>query len=124
MPSLNRVQLIGRLGKDPDERHTNKGKKYCTFSVAVGRRWKDKEGELHEETDWFNVEAWGKLAEICVSYLEKGKLVFLEGALRTRRYEQEGVTRYFTTVILRNMQMLDRKKPDPIIEESEEESQE
>ncbi len=124
MPSLNRVQLIGRLGKDPEERHTSKGKKYCTFSIAVDRRWKDKEGELHEETDWFNVEAWGKLAEICVSYLEKGKLVFLEGALSTRRYEKEGVTRYFTTVILRNMQMLDRKKPDPIIEESEEESQE
>ena len=123
MASLNRVQLIGRLGKDPDSRKTPKGTTYTTFSLAVDRKWKDKKGELHQEADWFNVEAWGKLGEICQKYLAKGKLVYLEGRLRTRKYEQEGSTRYFTTVVLSTIQMLERKPKETglEIEESEEE---
>ena len=119
MPSLNRVQLIGRLGKDPESRTTPKGTKVCTFSVAVGRRWKSSEGETKEATDWFNVVAWGRLGEICQQYLSKGRLVFIEGRLQTDRYEHEGETRYFTKVIARQMQMLDRRpeEEEPVTEE-------
>ncbi len=99
MPALNRVQLIGYLGKDPETRFTPTGQKVCTFSVAVSRRWKSGEGEAKEATDWFNVEAWGRLGEICQQYLSKGRLVFIEGRLQTDRYEHEGETRYYTKVI-------------------------
>jgi single-strand DNA-binding protein len=109
MPGLNRVQLIGNLGKDPEVRTTPNGNKVCTFSVAVGRRWKTGEGETKEATDWFNVEAWGRLGEICEQYLSKGRLVFIEGRLQTDRYEQDDEVRYFTKVIASQMQMLDRR---------------
>jgi len=112
MPSLNRVQLIGNLGKDPETRFTPKGSKVCSFSVAVGRRWKSQ-GETKEATDWFNIEAWGKLGEICQQYLSKGRLVFIEGRLRTDRYEHDGETQYFTKVVASQMQMLDRKPEEP-----------
>jgi len=108
MPALNRVQIIGRLGKDPETRFTSTGKKVTHFSVAVGRHWKSAEGEVKEATDWFNVEAWGHLGEICQQYLIKGRLVFIEGRLQTDRYEQGGETRYFTKVIAGQMLMLDR----------------
>jgi len=124
MASLNRVQLIGRLGKDPESRNTPKGTSYTTFSLAVGRKWKNKDGESKEDTDWFNIVAWGKLGEICQKYLAKGKLVYLEGRLRTRKYEHEGTTRYFTTVVLSAVQMLEPKPKDTSIDdlgESEEE---
>lgn len=117
MASLNRVQLIGRLGKDPESRNTPKGTSYTTFSLAVGRKWKNKNGELNEDTDWFNIVAWGKLGEICQKYLTKGKLVYLEGRLRTRKYEHEGTTRYFTTVVLSAVQMLEPKPKETVIEE-------
>lgn len=109
MPALNRVQLIGRLGKDPEIRYTPMGTKICLFNVAVSRRWKDQDGESKEATDWFNVEAWGRLGEICEAYLKKGRLVYIEGRLQTDRYEHEGETRFFTKVIARQVQMLDRK---------------
>lgn len=108
MPNLNRVQIIGRLGRDPEEHVTKNGSKYVTFTMAVDRTWKSRDGERKKETDWFNVEAWGKLGEICLKYLAKGRLVFLEGRLRTSRYEHEGETRYFTKVVANRMQMLDR----------------
>jgi single-strand DNA-binding protein len=120
MPSLNRIQLIGHLGKDPEVRSTPTGKKVTSFSVAVSRRWKNSAGEEKESTDWFNVEAWGRLGEVCKQYLHKGRLVFLEGHLRTDRYDHEGETRYFTKVIASQMQMLDRKAEDlPAIEAEE-----
>ena len=109
MPALNRVQLIGRLGKDPETRFTTTGRKVCKFSLAVNRTWKTGEGEAKEATDWFNVEAWGRLGEVSQQYLTKGKLVFVEGRLQTDRYEHEGETRYFTKVVASQMQMLDRK---------------
>jgi single-strand DNA-binding protein len=120
MPSLNRVQLIGRLGKDPETRFTPTGKKVCQFSLAVDRRWKTGEGEKRQETDWFNIQAWGRLGEICQQYLGKGRLVFIEGRLHTDRYEHEGEPRYFTRVIASSMQILDRKteaEPD-VVEDS------
>ncbi len=109
MPAFNRVQLIGNLGKDPQSRYTPNGRKVCSFSLAVNRRWKSSEGESREATDWFNVEAWGRLGEICQEHLSKGRLVFVEGRLQTDRYEQDGETRYFTKVIANSMQMLDRR---------------
>ncbi len=118
MPGLNRVQLIGNLGKDPEARYTPTGAKICTFSMAVNRRWKGRDGSAKEATDWFNIEAWGKLADICNDYLHTGSLVFIEGRLQTDRYEHEGETRYFTKVIARTMQMLDRKpEEEPAVEE-------
>ena len=109
MPALNRVQLIGRLGKDPDARYTPTGKQVVKFSVAVSNRWK-KEDEVKEYTEWVNIEAWGRLAEICNEYLRKGSLVFIEGRLKTDKYQDDtNVTRYFTKVVVQNLQMLDRK---------------
>jgi single-strand DNA-binding protein len=124
MPSLNRVQLIGRLGKDPETRYTPTGKKVTSFSMAVDRRWRNAEGEQKELTDWFNIEAWGRLGEICQSYLSKGRLVFIEGRLQTDQYEQGGEKRYFTKVVAQQMQMLDRKQEEeeplsPTVDEEE-----
>lgn len=121
MPALNRVMLIGRLGRDPEARYTPNGTRVCTFSLAVDRTWRDRDGELHREADWFQVETWGRLAEICEQYLSKGRLVYVEGRLQTRRYEHEGETRYYTRVVASQMQMLDRRpeEPEPVEEEAE-----
>ncbi len=122
MPALNRVQLIGRLGKDPESRFIPTGKKVTHFSLAVGNRWKSAQGEAKESTDWFNVEAWGRLGEICAEYLHKGSLVFLEGRLKTDKYEDKsGETKYYTKVVALSMQMLDRKTEDEPVEMIEEE---
>jgi single-strand DNA-binding protein len=112
MPALNRVQLIGRLGKDPETRFTPTGKSVTSFSVAVSRRWRSSEGETREETDWFNIDAWGRLGEICQDYLRKGSLVYLEGRLHTDRYEKDGEVRYFTRIVASQMQMLDRREKE------------
>jgi single-strand DNA-binding protein len=109
MPTLNRVQIIGYLGRDPETRYTSTGRKVTHFSVAVSRRWRNAEGELQEATNWFNIEAWGRLGEISQEYLKKGSLVYIEGRLQTDRYEYEGETRVSTKVIARNIQMLDRR---------------
>jgi len=109
MVGLNRVQLIGRLGREPELKNTQNGKKVCSFSVAVNRLKRDKEGEPQQVADWFNVEAWERLAEICGEYLHKGSLVFLEGRLQIDSYEEDGSTRYFTKVVTSQMQMLEPK---------------
>lgn len=121
MPALNRVQLIGRLGKDPETHFTPTGRKVCAFPVAVSRRWKNSEGEAQEATDWFNIEAWGRLGEVCQEYVHKGSLVYLEGRLQTDRYEHEGEVRYYTKVVLQQMQMLDRRheEDEPVLEAEE-----
>ena len=127
MPSLNRLQIIGRLGKDPVEKSTKKGTKFASFTVAVDRQWKGSDGKTHKVTDWFNVEAWGRLGEICLEYLTKGRLIFLEGRLRTDRYEKDGEVKFFTKVIARQMQMLDyqaQDKKEPGITDLEEEAPE
>jgi single-strand DNA-binding protein len=99
MPSLNRVQLIGYLGKDPESRFTTTGKKVCSFSMAVSHRWSTADGENKEATEWFNIEAWGGLGEFAQSYLSKGRLVFVEGRFQTDRYEHEGESRTRTKVV-------------------------
>jgi single stranded DNA-binding protein (ssb) len=121
MPALNRVQLMGRLGKDPEGKFTPTGKKVTHFSVAISNRWKSKEGEAKEYTEWVNVEAWGRLGEVCQEYLKKGSLVFIEGRLKTDRYEDKGETKYFTKVVALAMQMLDRKPSEELVMTVEEE---
>jgi single-strand DNA-binding protein len=108
MPALNRVQLIGYLGRDPESKFTTTGKKVCHFSMGVTQRWKAA-GETKEYTDWFNIEAWGRLGEISQEYLKKGSLVFVEGRLKTDKYDDKGETKYYTKVVALSMQFLDRK---------------
>jgi single-strand DNA-binding protein len=122
MPALNRVQLMGRLGKDPEGKFTPTGKKVTHFSIAISNRWKSKEGEAKEYTEWVNVEAWGRLGEVCQEYLKKGSLVFIEGRLKTDRYEDKGETRYYTKVVALAMQMLDRKPSEEPVMTVEEEA--
>jgi len=116
MPALNRIQLIGRLGRDPEGKFTPTGKQVTHFSLAVTNRWKTRDGETKEYTEWINIEAWGRLGEVCREYLKKGSLVYLEGRLRTDRYEDQGENKYYTKVVALQMQMLDRKPTeDPIM---------
>ena len=124
MPALNRVQLIGRLGRDPEGKFTPTGKRVVQFSVAISNRWKSKEGENKEYTEWVNVEVWGRLGEICQEYLKKGSLVFLEGRLKTDKYEDKGENRYFTKVVALAMQMLDRRPNDEPVLAVEEDASE
>jgi single-strand DNA-binding protein len=121
MPALNRVQLIGRLGKDPESKYTPNGKKVAHFSLAVSQRWKTG-GESKEYTEWVNIEAWGRLGEVCQDYLKKGSLVYLEGRLKTEKYEDKGgETKYYTKVVALSLQFLDKKdKDEPILTLEEE----
>ncbi len=120
MPALNRVQLIGRLGRDPEIRTTPNGKKVATFSMAVSQRRKT-DGNVKEFTEWVNVETWENLAEVCQKYLKKGSLIFLEGRLKTDRYEDKGgETKYYTKVVALSLQFLDKKpaeEPEMAVEE-------
>jgi len=123
MPSLNRVQLIGRLGKDPESRFTPTGKKVAQFSLAVSNRWKSAEGEAKESTEWVNIEAWNRLGEVCQQYLHKGSLVYLEGRMKTDKYDDKsGETKYYTKVVALSMQMLDRKPGEEPVSTVEEEA--
>lgn len=120
MPALNRVQLIGRLGKDPEGKYTPTGKKVTHFSIAVSQRWTTN-GESKEYTEWVNVEAWGRLGEVCQEYLKKGSLIFVEGRLKTDKYEDKGENRYFTKVVALGLQFLDRKPTEePVLTVEEE----
>lgn len=106
MPALNRVQLIGRLGKEPESKYTSTGKLVTDFSVAISQRWKDNDGETRERTEWVHVETWERLAESCQEYLGKGSPVYVEGRLKTHRYEDNGEIKYFTKVVAQNVQFL------------------
>lgn len=109
---LNKVQIIGHLGKDPEMRYTPSGKPVTTFTVAVSRTWNSADGERHNETEWFNVVAWGTLAEICKQYLVKGQQVYVEGRLQTRRWDdKEGVKHTSVEIVANEMMMLgDRRE--------------
>ncbi len=120
MPTLNRVQLIGRLGKDPESHFSPKGKNVTHFSMAVSRRWKSPDGEMKENTEWVNIEAWARLGEVCQQFLHKGSLIYLEGRLKTDKYEDNGETKYFTKVVAQSMQMLDKKAEEEIVSPVEE----
>ena len=108
---LNKVQIIGHLGKEPEMRYTPSGKPVTTFSVAVSRSWNSADGERHSETEWFNVVSWGNLAEICKTYLTKGQQVYIEGRLQTRRWDdKEGVKHTSVEVVANEMMMLGDRK--------------
>src|SRR5215468_2480993 len=106
--SVNKVILIGRLGKDPELKYTASGTPFCRFSIATSDVWNDKtSGERQEKTEWHNVVVWDRLAEICNQYLAKGKQVYIEGALQTREWDdQEGIKRKITEIRARDMVML------------------
>jgi single-strand DNA-binding protein len=106
---LNKVMVIGRLGKDPETRYTANGKPVTNFSVATSERW-TKDGEKQERTEWHNVVAFDKLAEIMAEYLRKGSQVYIEGKLQTRKWQdKEGKDRYSTEIVASQMQMLGGK---------------
>jgi len=112
--SVNRVILVGRLGKDPEIRSIPSGTSVAKFSLATDERFTDKNGDKQERTEWHNIVAWGKLAEICGQYLRKGKLVFIEGSIRTESWDDKetGVKKYRTEIIAKDMQMLEKKGDD------------
>jgi single-strand DNA-binding protein len=107
MSGVNKVILVGRLGKDPEVRNLDNGATVANFTIATSESYKDKTtGEKKEITEWHNIVLWRGLAEISQKYLHKGDMVYIEGKLRTRSWEKEGVTRYTTEVIADNMTML------------------
>lgn len=99
---LNKVMIIGRLGRDPEMRYTPSGRPVTTFSVATSRTWNTSEGERRTETEWFNVVAWGSLAEICNQYLTKSQLVYVEGRLQSRQWEDNEGNRHSAVEIVAN----------------------
>jgi len=108
---INKVILVGRLGKDPEIRSTPGGQSVAKFTIATDERFTDRAGEKQERTEWHNVVAWGKLGEICGQYLKKGKLVYIEGAIRTDSWDdkESGQKKYRTEIVAREMKMLDRR---------------
>lgn len=111
MSGLNKVMLIGRLGKDPEVRHTSGGNPVATFGLATSESWRDKSGEKQDRTEWHNVVVWGKLAEIAQKFLVRGAQVYVEGRLQTRDWtDREGQKRKTTEVIAEKMTMLERKR--------------
>jgi single-strand DNA-binding protein len=108
---INKVILIGRLGKDPEIRSTPSGTSVARFSMATDERFTDRNGEKQERTEWHNIVAWGKLAEICGQYLKKGKLIYIDGSIRTDSWDDKetGVKKYRTEIVANTMKMLDRK---------------
>ena len=112
---INRIFLIGNLGRDPDMSYTPSGKAWTKFTVAVNRVQRNREsGELQKETDWFNIVAWDRLAETCNTYLRKGSKVFIEGRMQSRSYtDKDGIKRTAWDVIVSDMQMLDPKEGAP-----------
>lgn len=110
MASVNKVILIGHLGKDPEIRYTNNGTAVASFSIATTRRYKDSNDETKEETEWHRITTWSRLAEIASEYLHKGSLVYVEGRLTTRKWQdKEGQDRYTTEIVAESMQFLDKK---------------
>ncbi|MCJ7569065.1 MAG: single-stranded DNA-binding protein [Anaerolineales bacterium] len=108
---LNKLMIIGHLGRDPEMRYTPSGRPVTTFSVATSRRWHSADGERHEDTEWFNIVAWGGLAEVCNQHLQKGMQVYVEGRLQTRRWEDAEGNKHFTTeLVAKEMIMLGEKK--------------
>jgi len=103
---VNKVQLIGRLGQNPEFRTTQDGAELARFSLATDRHWTDSAGVKQTRTDWHQVVAWGRLAEISRDFLAKGRLVYVEGRLQTRSWEKDGVTRYTTEIVASDVQFL------------------
>ena len=110
MASVNKVILVGRIGRDPEVRYTQSGQPVASLSVATDESYKDKQGNKVEATEWHNVTAWGKTAEFVGSYLGKGRLVYVEGKLKTEKYtDQRGVEKYTTKIVADRVQGLDKR---------------
>lgn len=107
--TLNSVQLIGRLGADPELKYTQSGMAVATFNVATNRQWPGKDGTMQEETEWHTIVAWDKLAQLCSELLVKGRLIFVQGRLHTRSWESNGHKQYKTEIIASDMLVLDQK---------------
>jgi len=113
MSTLNKAQLIGNLGRDPEVRYTPNGTAVCNLSIATTNAWKDKAGERVEETEWHRVVFYDRLAEVVGEYLKKGRSIYIEGRLRTRKWEdKDGVGHYATEIVASDMQMLGSKPDD------------
>ncbi len=109
--SVNKVIIVGNVGREVELRHTPSGVAVARFSVATNERWKDKDGNRQEHTEWHTVVAWGKLAEFCQQYVSKGRQVYVEGSLRTRTYDDDkGNRRYFTEIRAQTIQLLGRRE--------------
>ncbi len=120
MAGLNKVMIIGNLGADPEMRYTADGNAMTSFRVAASRNWSTPEGERREETEWFSIVAWRKLAEQCSQFLQKGRRVYVEGRLRTRSWDApDGQKRYRTEVVADKVLFLDRPGGAPLPEEEE-----
>ncbi|MFZ0430237.1 MAG: single-stranded DNA-binding protein [Acidobacteriota bacterium] len=121
---VNRVFLIGRLGRDPEIRYTQSRQAVANFSLATTERWADSDGKRQERTEWHRIVVWGKLAEICGQYLKKGRLVFIEGRLQTRDWDdRDGNKRQTTEIVASNMQMLESRNAVESGEESGQQQQ-
>lgn len=107
---VNKVILIGRAGKDPEIRYTQDNTMIVSLSLATDESYKDKSGEKMQKTEWHKIVAFGKLAEIIGNYVQKGKLLYFEGRLQTRSWDDKGVKRYSTEIVASNMKMLERKE--------------
>jgi single-strand DNA-binding protein len=103
---LNKVMVIGHLGRDPEMRYTPSGRPVTTFTVAVSRSWNTADGERRSETEWFNIVSWGNLAEICKQYLYKGQQVYIEGRLQTRHWEDKEGQRHTSVEVVANEMMM------------------
>lgn len=109
MASVNKVIIVGRIGRDPEVRHTQSGQPVASLSVATDESYKDKQGNKVESTEWHNVTAWGKTAEFIGAYLSKGRLVYVEGKLKTEKYtDQQGVEKYTTKIVADRVQAMDK----------------
>jgi single-strand DNA-binding protein len=105
--SVNKVILVGNLGKDPEVRYTQTGSAVANFSIATSEQWNDRDGKKQERTEWHNIVVWGKQAEHCGQYLSKGRQVYIEGSIRTRSYDDKsGNKRYITEIVAQRIQFL------------------
>lgn len=109
---LNKVQLIGRLGKDPEVRYTQEREAVATVSMATYENWKDKAGEKQEKTEWHNLVFYRRLAEVVGEHLKKGALIYVEGKITTEKYQKDGEDRYVTKIVVSEMKMLGGNKTD------------
>ena len=123
---LNKVMIIGHLGRDPEMRYTPSGRPVTTFAVATSRSWNTADGERHTETEWFNVVAWGSLAEICKQYLNKGQQVYIEGRLQSRQWEDSDHKKHTSIEIVANEMIMlgDRRETNTSMAGMEEDEDE
>jgi single-strand DNA-binding protein len=113
MASVNKAILIGNLGRDPEIRYTPSGQAVASFTIATSEKWRDKDGQMQERTDWHNIVCWGRQAELANQYLKKGRPVYIEGRIQNRSYDdKEGNKKYISEVVVQRLQFLGGKPDD------------